>query len=357
MNPSPQHTSLLHGEKALQWLEERISTSVLEEIPVFLLADSHTYKHCFPVLQQKLKSGLIHFEVIVVDAGEQSKSLDNASLIWQKMLQANAGRDALLLCLGGGMITDLGGFAASVYKRGISLVYLPTSLLAMVDAAIGGKTAIDFKGIKNPVGSFYQPDAVLFFPEFLKTLQQREFTAGLAEVKKYTYIGNADIEHLMQVSTKEDHALDQMIFTCAKLKQDIVEKDPTEQGLRKILNFGHTIGHAIESFSFGKNLPLLHGEAVAIGMFCELWISANYFGYSTDLPKAYASWYLAHFEPWKFEKEDIPEIMKLMQQDKKNKGGRLGFVLIEKPGQPRYDLVVSSDRVAESLMYYLNLFF
>lgn len=349
-------TKLLQGENALQWLKQRISKAVSEGVPVFLLADNHTRAHCLPVLEQMLLCKPGWFELIEVKAGEQSKTIENASLIWRKMLQSNAGRDAMLLCLGGGMVTDLGGFAASVYKRGISLLHLPTSLLAMVDAAIGGKTAIDFMGIKNPIGSFYHPDAVLIFPLFLQTLPKREYEAGLAEVKKYSFIGHASNDQYWHEPAETDHAQNQMIMACAALKQEIVGKDPTEKGLRKVLNFGHTVGHAIESFFMDKNTPVLHGEAVAMGMFCELWLSAKHFRHSSVLLDAYVKWYHLHFKPRKFDKADIPQIMRLMQQDKKNKAGSLGFVLIEKPGMPHYDMEVHPDDVAESLVNYLKLF-
>lgn len=356
MTPSLQTTNLLQGEAALQWLKQRISKAVSEAVPVFLLADTHTRMHCLPVLEAMISREPGWFELIEVQAGEQSKSIEKTSLIWRKMLQANAGRDAILLCLGGGMITDLGGFAASVYKRGISLIHLPTSLLAMVDAAIGGKTAIDYMGIKNPVGSFYHAEAVLLFPQFLKTLPKREYIAGLAEIKKYSYIGHANYNQYLHEPIETEQAQNQLIMACAAIKQEIVGKDPTEKGLRKILNFGHTVGHAVESFSMDKNAPLLHGEAVAIGIFCELWLSAKHFGHSSVLRDAYIKWYQLHFKPWKFDKADIPQLLRLMQQDKKNKAGRLVFVLIEKPGLPHYDIEVHPDDVAESLVNYLALF-
>ncbi len=347
-------TKILFHNEATNWLNQRLELLADGVTPVFLLADTNTYQLCYPKIKSFFEGFGDQMHIIVLDAGEASKSLDSCLRIWKELLRAEAGRDAILFNLGGGMVTDLGGFAASVFKRGIRTIHIPTTLLGMVDAAIGHKTAIDFMGVKNPIGSFYAAEAVLIMTDFLTTLPKNQLVSGLAEVIKYGYIGNPDLINLAHIEKMNPKHSETIIRYCIDAKQHIVSADPNELGLRKILNFGHTIGHAVEALAMERNDMLLHGEAVAIGMFCALWISEEYFQTATGLLKNYSGWYRAHFKQFLIKPADTARLLDLMRQDKKNKGKNLRFVLIEDVGKPRFDVGVPDEMVKESLLIYMQ---
>lgn len=288
---------------------------------------------------------------IVIKAGEQHKNLQTVQRIWKTLLKHHADRNALLINLGGGTITDLGGFAASTYKRGIKFINIPTTLLAMVDASIGGKTGIDFGGAKNQIGTFAEAEAVLVKPDFLITLPPRELLSGLAEMLKYGFIVDAN---LLNVNLEN---YQQHIVRCGEIKRDIVAKDPTEKGLRKILNFGHTLGHAIESHCLTTDYPLLHGEAVALGMVGSLWLSVKQCGldekvlqdFERQLPMLLSEAEILLSEA------DIEPILGYLVHDKKNKGEKPQFVLLEAVGKPVWDVEVEPERVKTALQYLIKL--
>jgi 3-dehydroquinate synthase len=348
---------VLFEADALVWLKAYLLELKHKCTPVFLLLDTNTKQHCLPALCDMLGTDQSQMIQIVVDAGETNKNLDSCQKIWQTFTQNNAGRDAVLINLGGGMITDLGGFAASVYKRGIATVHIPTSLLAMVDASIGSKTAIDFEGFKNNIGTFYQAEAVLIFSLFLQTLPKRELISALAEIVKYGYIYQKELlkQAEYEVFTLADPL--HVIRRCIGAKQSIVAADPMEKGYRKILNFGHTLGHAFESWSHEKGEEMLHGEAIAMGMYCELWLSEQLYQLPDDMLQEYDAWYRRHFTPGFFDAADIERFYYFMLQDKKNVAGQLRFVLIEQLAKAVCDIPVATDLVAESLNYFSKSFF
>ena len=318
---------------------------------VFILTDENIAPFCLPEVCAWLHCP--EAIEIVIKPGEQQKNLRMVQRIWNKLLKYNADRHSLLVNLGGGVISDMGGFAASCFKRGIDFVNIPTTLLAMVDASIGGKTGIDFGGFKNQIGTFANPKDVLFNPVFLSTLPQREILSGLAEMLKYGFIADSD---LLQVDLEN---YEKYILCAAEIKKSIVAEDPFEQGSRKILNFGHTIGHAVESHYLTKENALLHGEAVAIGMWCALWLSVQKMGldesvlkdYETKLPMLLAEAQFAVGE------EDVEGIMKKLVHDKKSRNGKPQFVLLEALGNPVYDIEIESDMICEALYHFQKVLF
>jgi 3-dehydroquinate synthase len=288
---------------------------------------------------------------IVIKAGEQHKNLQTVQRIWKTLLKHHADRNALLINLGGGTITDLGGFAASTYKRGIKFINIPTTLLAMVDASIGGKTGIDFGGAKNQIGTFAEAEDVIVDPVFLSTLPRRELLSGLSEMLKYGFV--ADV-NLLKINLEN---YQQHIVRCGEIKREIVAQDPTEKGLRKILNFGHTFGHAIESHCLTTDHPLLHGEAVALGMVGSLWLSVKQCGLDEQVLKDFERqlpMLLSEAEISLFE-ADIEPILGYLVHDKKNKGEKPQFVLLEAVGKPVWDVEVEPERVKTALQYVINL--
>ena len=287
---------------------------------------------------------------IVIKAGEQHKNLQTVQRIWKALMKHRADRNALLINLGGGVVTDLGGFAASTYKRGIRFINVPTTLLAMVDAAIGGKTGIDFGGAKNQIGTFSQAEEVLIDPVFLKTLPEREILSGMAEMLKYGFIADSNFLQVNKENYKD------FILRAGEIKREIVEKDPTEKGLRKILNFGHTLGHAIESHCLTTDYPLLHGEAVALGIGAALWLSVQQFGLDEKVLQGFEKQLpilLSEAKVYLSEK-DIEPIMSYLVHDKKNLGDKPQFVLLKAVGQPVWNVEVDMEWVKKALSYILN---
>lgn len=283
---------------------------------------------------------------IVIPAGERYKTLATAQRIWKKLFRSQADRDTVLVNLGGGAITDLGGFVASCYQRGIRFVNVPTTLLAMVDAAIGGKTGVDLNGGKNQIGTFAEPIEVLVSPVYLSTLPDREILSGLAEMLKYGYIADAS---MLQVSQNN---YEQYLLRAGKIKRAIVARDYTDRGDRKVLNFGHTLGHALESWSLGTDQPLRHGEAVALGMGCALWISQG----QTGLPEAVVQDYwpkmrqLLAKADLKLGQDDLDKVLAYLVCDKKNRSGANRFVLLHAPGVPVIDQPVPEEVIRQSLV-------
>jgi len=319
---------------------------------LIVLTDQHTRRDCWPLIEQILH---VYQPILIeIQPGEEHKTLETCAQIWQRLLQGAVGRKALQINLGGGVIGDMGGFCAGTYKRGIDFVQVPTTLLSQVDASVGGKLGIDFETIKNCIGLFLNPRAVLIDPAFLRTLPWQELRSGFAEVLKHALI--ADAAHWQVL--KKIRALEQadwagIIPHSLKIKQTIVEADPFEKGLRKALNFGHTIGHAVESWSIQQGQRLLHGEAIAIGMICEAWLSAQiknlpeaqlqeitqtilqYYGVGITLPEA--CW---------------PELLALMTQDKKNEGTAINFTLLPEIGSVAVNEHCTTPQIEQSLAYY-----
>ena len=309
-----------------------------ENVAPFWLPEVAYWLHCDPAVD------------IIIKPGEEYKNLQTVQRIWKTLLKHHADRNALLVNLGGGVVTDLGGFAASTYKRGIRFINIPTTLLSMVDAAIGGKTGIDFGGGKNQIGTFAEAEEVIVDPVFLSTLPRRELLSGMAEMLKYGFISDAKL-------LKENlDNYQQHIARCGEIKREIVAQDPTEKGLRKILNFGHTIGHAIESHCLTTDHPLLHGEAVALGMAAALWLSVKHCDLDKKVLKDYEKQLpmLLSEAEMSLSEEDTTSILSYLALDKKNKGEKPQFVLLEAVGKPVWNVEVDAEEVRTALAYIIN---
>lgn len=327
-----------------QWLEEHTFSGL------YLLMDENTENYCFPVLREKLPGLTQNAKLIEINSGEVHKNLNTCWYIWERLTAFGADRHALVINLSGGVLSDMGGFVAATYKRGIRFINLPTTLLSMVDASVGGKLGVDFNGYKNHIGLFANPGALFIYPGFLHTLPQREIKSGMAEVLKHGLI--ADEEYFGEVigQLKEQHPdYQQMVDRSVKIKHDIVEKDPQEKGLRKVLNFGHTIGHAIESWSFNSGDRLLHGEAVALGMIVELHLSVKYAGLDQQKATAAIRILKEYYGNLSLDTAAIRAITQKMSHDKKNRDGMLLFTLLKEIGQPVYDVMVKEKDVQLTL--------
>ena len=314
---------------------------------VFILTDENVAPFWLPEVEYWLNCK--NAVEIVIKAGERHKSLQTVQRIWKTLMKHHADRNALLINLGGGVITDLGGFAASTYKRGIKFINVPTTLLAMVDAAIGGKTGIDFGGGKNQIGTFAEAEAVIIDPVFLETLPERELLSGMAEMIKYGFIADAN---LLNINSEN---YQQHITRCGEIKRSIVAQDPTEKGLRKVLNFGHTIGHAIESHCLTTDYPLLHGESVALGMLGALWLSVKQCGLDEKVLQDYVKQLpmLLSESELNLTEADVEPILGYLALDKKNRGEKPQFVLLEAVGKPVRDVEVEPSLIKQALEYTL----
>lgn len=320
-----------------------------EASQVFVLTDENVAMYWLPELEHWL--GCEHAVEIVVKAGERYKSLGTAQRVWKTLLKHSADRQAVLVNMGGGTVTDLGGFVASCYQRGIRFVNVPTTLLGMVDAAIGGKNGVDFAGCKNQIGTFTEPVEVLINPIFLSTLPERELLSGIAEMVKYGFIAD---DAMLEVNESN---YEQYILRAGKLKRDVVDDDPTDLDQRRVLNFGHTLGHAIESFSLTTDAPLTHGESVALGMWCALWLSVQLCGLNESVLIDYEQ----RLPSLLSEAEvnlcigDIEAIMSYLDHDKKNRDGQASFVLLKAVEKPVFDQHVTESLVTESLLEMMKL--
>ena len=329
-------------------MSEKLRNIISKASQVFMLTDENVASFWLPEVAYGLNCN--SSVDIVIKPCEQHKNLQTVQRIWKTLMKHHADRNALLVNLGGGVITDLGGFAASTYKRGIRFINIPTTLLAMVDAAIGGKTGIDFGGAKNQIGTFAEAEDVLIDPVFLSTLPRREILSGMAEMLKYGFIVDANLLK----SDLENYQ--QYINRAGEIKREIVAKDPKEAGLRKILNFGHTLGHAIESHCLTTDYPLLHGEAVALGMAGALSLSVKHFGLDAKVLKDYEKklpMLLSEAEV-ALTDADIKPIMDYLAHDKKNKGEKPQFVLLEAVGKPVLDVEVDPECVKEAMRYIIK---
>jgi 3-dehydroquinate synthase len=320
---------------------------------LIFLVDSNTAEHCLPRISAKLTT---EYKVIQIPAGEIYKNLDTTQFIWNELSKLGTDRNALLINLGGGVIGDMGGFAASTYKRGIEFVQVPTTLLSMVDASVGGKTGINYNGIKNSIGLFSNPKAVIVDGAFLKTLDKRQMLNGFAEMLKSGLIENGEYFYqLAESGANGIDGIDKMIQESIHIKEEIVAKDPFEKDERKKLNFGHTIGHGIESYSLLNDIdPLLHGEAIAVGMICESFLSNKISNLSdADLAKV-STLIINLFPTYEISDLAIDPILEFLQYDKKREGVKSNYTLISQIGQSMINQHVSLELARESIEYYQN---
>ncbi|HNK68905.1 MAG TPA: 3-dehydroquinate synthase, partial [Flavobacteriales bacterium] len=309
--------AVLIGEGVLVELERALEQD-LRPSRVFILGDENTLDLCYGELVRQVPA-LNDAQTIEVRSGERSKDIEVCRALWSHLAERGADRATMLVCLGGGVVTDLGGFVAGTYMRGIRTVHVPTTLMGMVDAAIGGKTAIDLMGIKNLVGLFAPPAATYVYPRFLRTLGKRELLNGVAEMVKHGLVRDADHWNAVRRAPLHDlDALAPLIARSAGIKAAVVQEDPREGGSRKLLNFGHTIGHALEAFALeGAQRSLLHGEAVAIGMVCGSWLSWRLGHLERTRMDAIQEHLLGLFQPFVLQATDHHRVIELMRSDKK----------------------------------------
>lgn len=319
---------------------------------IIVIADNNTKRHCYPIL----KAFLPKHSIVTVPSGEAHKTLATCEKIWEAMTKDELDRHALVINVGGGVIGDMGGFCAAVYKRGIDFIQVPTTLLSQVDASVGGKLGIDFQGFKNHLGVFNIPKSVLIDPVFLKTLPEREIRSGFAEIVKHCLIADGAKWEEIRAKDFEEQKWPDLIAHSVKIKQQVVDQDPTEKGLRKILNFGHTLGHAVETcfLNKGPKERLFHGEAIAVGMIMEAYLSFERKMIDQQTLTDIEEFLFATYGKVKIKPEDIEEIIALTRQDKKNKGKEIRFSLLSGAGQCAFDIVVTAAEMRRSIAYYLG---
>ena len=336
-------------------LKQNLYTA-LSECPhdmLFILVDEHTQHLCLPLINafEELKQA----EVITIGAGDIHKNLETLAHVWGALGTRGATRHSLMINLGGGMVTDLGGFAASTFKRGIKYINIPTTLLAMVDASVGGKTGINFNGLKNEIGVFSPAEYVLIETEFLKTLDTQNLLSGYAEMLKHGLISttrhwaellNFDMNHI------DYKLLQTLVAESVQIKENIVEQDPFEKGIRKALNLGHTVGHAFESLALETNRPVLHGYAVAWGIVCELYFSYLKVGFPKDKLRQTIQFIKDNYGVFAFDCKQYDRLYEFMTHDKKNNAGIINFTLMGEIGDIRINQSATRDEIFEMLDFY-----
>lgn len=324
---------------------------------LYVVTDTNVKSCVLPLIEDTLSK--YDARVITFEAGEENKNINTLSKVWQTLSESGATRKSLIINLGGGVVTDLGGFAAATFKRGIRFVNIPTSVLGAVDAAVGGKTGIDFCGLKNEIGAFYMPEAVIISSEPLSTLPEKEIGSGFGEIVKMAMITSEDSYRLtLDENILRDKAkLAEGMLMSIREKERIVEEDPKESGLRKVLNFGHTAGHALETLMLEKGTPVSHGEAVANGILVSLILSHMIEGMSSDEIYRYRDGVLRrHFKPIQFSCNDYDRIEEIVSHDKKNpSAGDIRFVLLEKIGKPHIDVPVLNPDLRSAMDIYRDL--
>lgn len=333
-------------------LDEDIAAALSDVKPdkAFILADETTAEKCLPLVSGS--RGLENAGLITIKATDTNKSIESLASVWRELSMNGATRHSCLVNLGGGMVTDLGGFAASTFKRGIKFINIPTTLLAMVDASVGGKTGINFCGLKNEIGVFNNADCVFIDTVFLKTSDKYNICSGYAEMLKHGLI--SDESHWSELvnfglADPDLKKLQSMVADSIKVKERIVEEDPHEHGIRKALNLGHTFGHAFESMAMKHNRPILHGYAVAFGLVCELYLSCIKTGFPTDKMRQTIAYIRENYGQYAFTCDDYPELTELMLHDKKNTAGIINFTLLGGIGDIRINQTATKNEIYEAL--------
>ena len=345
-------------------LETTVTTAVeeCERDRTFILVDETTEQLCLPLVAGF--DCLRGAEIITIGATDSHKTLDSLSHVWTCLQQGGATRHSLMVNLGGGMVTDLGGFAASTFKRGLNYINIPTTLLAMVDASVGGKTGINFGGLKNEIGVFSTAQSVILDTTFLRTLDHENILSGYAEMLKHGLI-SPDSGMWAELLTFDLDVIDyyqlsRMLEDSVKVKERIVEEDPMEHGLRKALNLGHTVGHAFESLALRTpslrrgqgEAPVLHGYAVAYGLVCELFLSCIKTGFPTDKMRQTVRFIFDHYGRMPITCDDYPTLLELMTHDKKNTGADINFTLLGDVGDIRINQTATTQEIEEALDFY-----
>ncbi|WP_339740491.1 3-dehydroquinate synthase [uncultured Sunxiuqinia sp.] len=351
MASSKIHSNIVFSQKVADELEK-----IVEQFPagkVFLLTEETPKRLCLPLIEELIDRRQI--KQISISGGEPNKSIRSVEQVWEFLSKNGADRKSLLINIGGGMLTDLGGFVASTFKRGMAFVNIPTTLLAQVDASLGGKTGINFNGLKNEIGVFNEPDAVIINTSFLKTIDYANFLSGYAEMLKHGLI--KDPEHWDELMGYDlgdiDYvSLEEIIAHSVAVKDWHVQNDLTEKNIRKALNFGHTVGHAFESYALHSGRAILHGFAVVYGMIVELYLSAKRCGFPQDQLNEISRWLLGVYGKFEIEQSDYEALYELMTHDKKNEGSRINFTLITKIGEVSINEDCPKELIFEALDYY-----
>lgn len=322
---------------------------------IFVLVDENTNENCLPILLAK--TSLANSITIKIKSGEANKTLNTCEFIWNSLTENGANRKSLFINLGGGVIGDMGGFAASCFKRGMDFINIPTTVLAVVDASIGGKLGIDFRYLKNQIGLFKSPKAVFINKLFFKTLSDRQIKSGYAEIIKHALISDVNYWRILKDSKNlNDLDWDSIIERSIQIKNKIVQKDPFEESIRKVLNFGHTIGHAIETYSLEHdNDPLLHGEAVAIGMICEAYLSVKHNTLTETKLNELCSYLKSLYLDYIIDYKSFEQLYLFMKQDKKNESDLINFTLLKEVAEPEININIEWRYIEESLNYYNKL--
>ena len=339
-------------------ISKQLQTDLAEAIAecehdrIFVLVDETTNKLCWTLVKDYLC--LKDAQTIVIGATDRRKNLDTLVHVWESLQQGKATRHSLLINLGGGMVTDLGGFAASTYKRGINFINVPTTLLAMVDASVGGKTGINFGGLKNEIGVFNDAEFVLLDTNWLRTLDEENIRSGYAEMLKHGLIADdtmwAELINF-NLAQPDLRQLASMLDKSVRIKERIVAEDPHEKGIRKALNLGHTFGHAFESWAM-KRQPILHGYAVAFGLIAELYLATKQTDFPTERMRQTVNFIRAYYGSLPITCNDYPELIELMHHDKKNHGNEINVTLLGGIGDIRIDQTITEEDIKEALDFF-----
>ncbi len=347
---------ITHTDKIIFDLTEYLRENTSKQI--FILTDTNCIELCYPKIKNVFPEKQPIFTIV---AGEENKTLNTVTEIWDFLFANNADRNSLIINIGGGIVTDVGGFAASTFKRGIAFINIPTSLLAQIDASVGGKTGVNYKGLKNQIGTISLPNKVFVAPDFLKTLKREDFLSGFGEMIKHALI--YDEKHYFELinfvkndfSENKINKIGVLIEKSVNIKIHFVKNDVSEKGIRKILNFGHTFGHAAESYFISKKKPLKHGIAVVYGIICELWLSVKYVNFSKKKFEKISDDLFSIYEKIEIPEIDFPVLFEYMKQDKKNLDHQIQTVLLKDVGIPVIQHVISEEDVVESLRILMNI--
>lgn len=349
-----KNCSIHFNNKCYTAINKHISRNNFSKI--FILVDENTHQYCLPFFLEKLETN-ITIEIIEIESGEINKNIDTCSGVWNTLSELNADRKSVLINIGGGVITDLGGFVACTFKRGISYINIPTTLLSMVDASVGGKTGVDLGHLKNQIGIISNPDLVLIDTSFLNTLPQNQMRSGLAEMLKHGLIQDKTYwDKFQDLSKLNLDDLDLLIYESVIIKKNVVENDPFEDNLRKTLNFGHTLGHAIESYFLSNpdKTTLLHGEAIIVGMILASYISTELVGFPKQTTNSIKDLFINYYGRVTIDKTDYTPIIDLLKYDKKNNHGNINFVLLESIGNAKIDCLVDNSVIIDAFEFYSN---
>ncbi len=323
---------------------------------LFVLTDENTNRLCYPLVSSI--PAILKAKRVVVAANDFNKSLENLTHVWTSLTINDATRHSLLINLGGGMITDLGGFAAATFKRGIAYINIPTTLLGAVDASVGGKTGINFGGYKNEIGAFHAPLHTIITAEFFNTLTQKDILSGYAEMIKHALLDSDETwKKTLNFNLQEiDYTLlNNLVIESVLIKQRIVEQDPYEKNIRKALNLGHTVGHALESFALENNKPVPHGYAVAWGLVAELYLSHMICGFSKETLNKASKFIRQHYDTFSFTQKDYNTLYKYMIHDKKNVGDTINFTLLSDIGEIEINQTADRGMIEEALGYLMKV--